>query len=286
MAIHEQNYVRYEGVLEPRRIPAFIAWNGFTTYWSFLRTKLTLLLLCGSPLVALIAVVVEYSTMNTSLGGMITGEGGPSNVGIATFVSAQLFCLALLFLASCCGVISDDLRYRTFQLYFSKPLSKGDYVLGKFGGLMWIGSLVTVIPALAVGGLRLGVYAQTPYLGAIIGKMAVGFGALLFGQVILSLVLMGLSSLTSSTRYVVFAWLGVLIVPTLVGATVFIAAEAPAWGGLIGILSCASLMVDVVLDEKVAEALPVIAPYAVMALWGALGVGLLARRVTRLDGVA
>ena len=286
MGIHEQNYVRYEGELNLQQIPAFIAWNGFATYWSFLRTKLTLLLLSGSPLVALIAVVVEYSTMNTALGTMVAGGGGPSDVGIATFVGAQLSCLSLLLLASCCGVISDDLRYRTFQLYFSKPLGRLDYALGKFGGVMLLGSLVTLVPALVVGGLRLGVYAQTPYLGAILGKMAVGFGALVFGQVVLTLLLMGLSSLTSSTRYVVFAWLGVLIVPTLVGATVFIAAEAPAWGGLIGLLSCAGLMVEVVLDEEVAASLPVVAPYVVMAAWGALGAGLLARRVTTLDGVA
>ena len=65
MAIHEQNYVRYEGELEDRSAAPNIAWTSFRVFLSFTRTKLLLLALWLLPIGGIIAVFIEYSVRNT-----------------------------------------------------------------------------------------------------------------------------------------------------------------------------------------------------------------------------
>ena len=151
MAIHEQNYVRYDGPLRTGRAWATIAWMGLRTYLSFLRTKLTLLLLWLMSLLYAVFIFLEYSLRNSALGNEMTA---PPSSYVSFFLQTQVISVVVLLLASGCGVISEDLRYRTFQLYFSKPLERWEYAVGKFGSLLLLTSLVSVIPAGVLAVLR------------------------------------------------------------------------------------------------------------------------------------
>jgi ABC-type transport system involved in multi-copper enzyme maturation permease subunit len=46
------------------------------------------------------------------------------------------------------GLISDDLRSNALQLYFSRPISRRDYLLGKASVLVFFLSLLTLIPGI------------------------------------------------------------------------------------------------------------------------------------------
>ncbi|MEC9441949.1 MAG: ABC transporter permease subunit [Myxococcota bacterium] len=286
MAIHEQNYVRYEGELVDRGAALNIAWTSFRVFLSFTRTKLLLLALWLLPIGGIIAVFIEYSVRNSQLGAMADAAGSaPGGGPMAVFIQMQIFSLAILYASSGCGVISDDLRYRTFQLYFSKPLEKYEYALGKFGGLFLLGSLVTLLPALFVGGLRLAFYARTDFVGELMLQSLSGLGILTGGTLVMSAMLMGLSSLTAHTRYVVLSWLGVIMVPILLSIIVSIAAEGTDAANLWSMTGNLWLVSQKLLTEDEVT-VPLIAPLAILLGLGGAGVGMLARRIARLEGVA
>lgn len=286
MAIHEQNYVRYEGELEDRSAAPNIAWTSFRVFLSFTRTKLLLLALWLLPIGGIIAVFIEYSVRNSQLGAMADATGSaPGGGSMAVFIQLQIFSLAILYASSGCGVISDDLRYRTFQLYFSKPLEKYEYALGKFSGLFLLGSLVTLIPALLVGGLRVAFYARTDFLGELLAQSGIGLLILTGGTLVMSSMLMGLSSLTAHTRYVVLSWLGVILVPILLSIIVSLAAEGTDAANLWSMTGNLWLISQKFLAKEELS-LPIIAPIGILLGLGAGGAGLLARRISRLEGVA
>ncbi len=286
MAIHEQNYVRYDGDLRQGGAPWTIAWNGLKVFISFTRTKLLLLGLWLAPLAAIIGVFIEYSVRNSQLGAMTeTAAAAPGGTSVAVFIQIQIFSLAILYMSSGCGVISDDLRYKTFQLYFSKPLSKVEYALGKFLSLALLGSLVTLVPALIVGGLRMAFYARTDFAGAIAAQLGLGYAVLTGALIVMSAIIMGLSSMTEHTRYVVLSWIGVLLVPILISLITSIATEGQDASNLWSITGNFWLVSEHLLTEE-EMTVPIIAPLAILTALGGLGLGAVARRVTKLEGVA
>lgn len=60
-----------------------------------------------------------------------------------------LFMMIMILVFSGAGLISDDLRYNSLQLYFSRPLRKIDYFFGKASILIFFLLLITLIPGLA-----------------------------------------------------------------------------------------------------------------------------------------
>lgn len=286
MTIHEQNYVRYEGQLLEGRAPLTIAWTSFRVMLGFTRTKLILLVLWLMPLGSIFGVFLEYSVRNSQLGSLANAEGvAPGGEPVAFFIQLSLFSLAILFMASGCGVIADDLRYRTFQLYFSKPMTKFEYGLGKFLGLFLLGSTITLIPGALVSILRMAFYARTDFALEIAQQMGIGYVILTLATAISSSVVLGLSSLTSHTRYVVLAWLGVLLVPILLGLIVSIAAEGTDTANLWSMTGNVWLVSKSLLtDEELT--IPTIVPITILLGIGGAGLGALARRVHKLEGVA
>lgn len=220
MAIHEQNYVSYDGPLEERG-----GWWIFTKTtlglaWSFKRTKFLLFLLWIPVLITLALVFIEYGVRENmpSLKALTGGDEGLGTGPLNFILQMQFFSAALLMMVSGCGVIAEDLRYRTFQLYFSRPVERWEYILGKFLGLFSLCALVTVVPSLLIGGLRAAYFARTDLAGPMLEQTAVGIGVSTLIAVVISSVVLGLSSLTRRTGYVVLGWIGVLFVPMMIAA--------------------------------------------------------------------
>ena len=148
-----------------------------------------------------------------------------------------------------------------------------------------LGSLVTVIPALLVGGLRVAFYARTDFLGELLAQSGIGLLILTGGTLVMSSMLMGLSSLTAHTRYVVLSWLGVILVPILLSIIVSLAAEGTDAANLWSMTGNLWLVSQKFLAKEELS-LPIIAPIGILLGLGAGGAGLLARRISRLEGVA
>jgi len=281
MAIYEENYVSYDGPLREGRTWWVIATNSLSQIIGFLRTKLIVLALWIPPILAIVASVAEYAFRARSGGP----SGSPSPMATTLFLQMQIYSLALLFMASGCGVVSHDLRHQTFQLYFSKPLEKWEYGLGKFLSLVLLGSLVTVGPAIAVGAIRLALFSQMGFAAEVAGHVGAGLGLSLLATLLLSAIVVGLSSLTARTGYVVLAWIGVLLVPWIVGIIVGISTNNPHVAGLMSVQGNLSLVGNLTVAGQSLQ-VPAWAPFVLLTLIGGAGIGALSWRIKNLEGIA
>lgn len=293
MAIHEQNYVRYDGPVHDRGAWWVIASTGLRTYLSFLRTKLVLLLLWLLPLLWGVFVFLEYTLRGAGLTGDVAV---PSSSYVSFFLQVQVLSVFVLLLASGCGVVSEDLRYRTFQLYFSKPIHRRDYAIGKYMSLVLLTSLVSIVPALLLTALRGALFLRTDVFKPVLTQMAIGSGLSLLYAAILCAVVAGISSLTRSQGTVVLSFLGVVVVPQILSLIVAIAS-----GGAEGVTDWVTgtaspahlwsltgnmlIVSQWLLNGEIFDGHAWVAP-VVLVLVTAAGLGALSYRISRLEGVA
>lgn len=67
-----------------------------------------------------------------------------------TYLTQSFMLFIMLMIVIFCGasLISDDLKHNSLQLYFSRPLRKKDYFLGKIAVIVFFLFIITLIPAL------------------------------------------------------------------------------------------------------------------------------------------
>ena len=108
-------------------------------------------------------------------------------------------------------LISQDIRSRAFLLYFSNPITPGEYILGKLTTVWVYLALISTLPAVAL--YLLGVLLS-PQLDVIQATWDLPFRILAASAVLMiptaSLALC-LSSLTQESRYAGFGWFAIWI---------------------------------------------------------------------------
>jgi len=116
------------------------------------------------------------------------------------------------------SLISQDLRFNAMPLYFSRPIRRIDYFIGKLGIIGYFLGLVLIVPSLVayllgmLFSLDLSIIPDTfPLLLACIG-----YGLLM--TLSAGLLILALSSLSRSSRYVGLFWLGIWFVTSIVGS--------------------------------------------------------------------
>ena len=116
------------------------------------------------------------------------------------------------------SLISQDLRFNAMPLYFSRPIRRIDYFMGKLGIIGYFLGLVLVVPsviAYVLGllfSLDISIIPDTfPLLLA-----SIGYGLLM--TLSAGLLILALSSLSRSSRYVGLFWLGIWFVTSIVGS--------------------------------------------------------------------
>jgi len=108
-------------------------------------------------------------------------------------------------------LISQDIRSRAFLLYFSRPLTRGEYLLGKMATLWAYLALITTVPALTQ--YAIGV-VLSPNLGVIAATWDIPFRILAASVVLMlptSALALCFSSLTQESRNAAFAWFAIWI---------------------------------------------------------------------------
>ncbi len=112
-------------------------------------------------------------------------------------------------------LISQDVRSRAFLLYFSRPLTKIQYILGKAATIILYLSMITLFPALLL--FFVGVLLS-PDLSVLSATWDLPIRICLVSAIIIipstSLALM-LSSLTSESRFASFGWFAIWIFGSL-----------------------------------------------------------------------
>jgi ABC-2 type transport system permease protein len=257
MPIFDQGYQHWKGPLSGH------AWRWFAVARQGVRIQLKgriirlLLLTAWLPAIALVAILALWGLAeqgNTTVLGLLGAIFGPTimadpracratiwTLSYTFFFRTEMFCIMALVVVAGPNLISADLRFNALPLYFSRPLGRLDYFLGKLGVIAALVAAVAVVPAVlayvlgACFSLDLSVVADTWHLlvASVIYGLAIVLSA---GTLILAL-----SSLSRRSLYVGIAWLGLW----LIGSTL-----ATALGGLERGLLFRSLLEEEVAKEN------------------------------------
>ncbi len=122
-----------------------------------------------------------------------------------------LFMMVMLLVFAGSGLVADDLKHNALQLYFSRPLGKKDYLLGKAAVVFFFILVLTLVPGLLfvifklifAGSFRF--LAEYPWLLLSI----VGYSALL--TLFFASYTLLLSALSKNRRYVTILIFGVYL---------------------------------------------------------------------------
>jgi len=134
-----------------------------------------------------------------------------SHLLLALFRYPQAWLMILVVGIAAPPLISYDVRSRAFLIYFSRPISRVEYVLGKLGTVSFFVAMISALPAMILYFLgvllspSLGVMAETWDLPLRI------FAASLVLILPTTSVALMLSSLTGESRYAGFAWFAIWI---------------------------------------------------------------------------
>jgi ABC-2 type transport system permease protein len=134
-----------------------------------------------------------------------------------TAYAVNLQLAVLIYVASVApATVSRDLRYRTVTLYFSRPLSRFDYVAARFAAMASAVFLLIALPlTVLLGGALL---ARLPVGHQVTGYLQGLAGAALFAVVLTAIGLL-IASVTPRRGFGVAAVVAVLLVAVAVGGT-------------------------------------------------------------------
>lgn len=183
------------------------------------------------PLLLLAATVVPALVI-----GVVTSLTGATKLPLPyTAYAIQLQLAVAIFVATVAPTtVSRDLRYRTVTLYFSRPLSRLDYVTARFGAMASAVFLLLALPLLVLlGGALL---AKLPVADQLTGFLQGIVGAALFAVVLTAIGLL-IASVTPRRGFGVAAVVAVQLVLIGIGATLSNVAQNQSHGTAAGYLA-------------------------------------------------
>ncbi len=165
MPIFDQGYQHWKGALSGH------AWRWLAISRHGLRTQLKgryvrlLLILAWMPALVLVTVLAmwglfEQGALGAELAAHAQGPRGITDdphafrqaiwtLAYSFFFKTELYFIMLLVTLAGPNLISLDLRFNALPLYFSRPLTRLDYFLGKLGVIAALVAAVAVLPAAA-----------------------------------------------------------------------------------------------------------------------------------------
>jgi len=127
------------------------------------------------------------------------------------FLWWELWFSMLLVLLVGPNLISQDLRYNALPLYFSRPLRRIDYFVGKLGVIVALLSAVIIVPSLVAYAMGL---LFSLDITIIRDTSRILLASIIYGLVIAlsaGMLMLALSSLSRNSRYVALFWMGICI---------------------------------------------------------------------------
>lgn len=204
MPIHDQGYRRYAGVRsQAGRAWCVIAKAGIRTLLSK-RAFIGLLMLSWVPF--LVRAVQLYAATNLPQAQFLA----PDARLFRSFLEQQEVFLFFITVYAGSGLIANDRRANALQIYLSKPLTRLEYIFGKFAILLALLLLVTWVPAILLLVVQVmfagnfSFFVQHLYLLPAITIFS------LIQVVAVALAMLALSSLSTSSRYVGILYAGLI----------------------------------------------------------------------------
>jgi ABC-type transport system involved in multi-copper enzyme maturation permease subunit len=204
--IREKGYYHWDGQLIEARFP----------WWPITRTGIRLafkkrgfrFLFAGSflPAIGFLATIYiserleDFRFMVRGSDRLVKVDPGFFNTYLTN--PGVLFLVIMVLVFGCAGLIADDLKHNSLQIYFSRPLQKRDYLLGKMGVVFFFVLVLTFLPGLLLflfklvfsGSFRF--FLEYPWLLPAIA----GYSLLL--TVFFAFYTLLLSALSKNSRYV------------------------------------------------------------------------------------
>ncbi len=158
MAIYKRGYQRYQGPITDRWarfmvLPRF-AWQ------RIFQQRLVVSLIIAAMIWPLLCAIFIYLTNHGELLKGLSGQFKSFVEVNGNFFLAFMYVQAAfaVFLASLTGpgLIAPDLVNNALPLYFSRPLTRLDYALGRLTTLSGLLSLITWVPGLLLFGMQVG----------------------------------------------------------------------------------------------------------------------------------
>ncbi len=214
MPIREKGYYRWDGEFKS----AYVKWlpifgNGIKKVFKKKWSK-TLFALCASSFfVFLVAVYVATKPELRMLSELVRQIQTDALLLHTYYTNGFLiFMLMMLSLFAGADLISADLKFNSFTLYLSRPISRLDYAMGKFSTVLSYLLLFSLVPGLLL------ILAKIIFSGSFSVPLSVLLAAVIFPVVVslfmASLILM-LSSLSANTRFVSIVFIAVYVVSNM-----------------------------------------------------------------------
>jgi len=205
--VREKGYSHWDGDLAERRYP----------WWPITRTGIRLafkkkafrFVFAGAFLPAFAALGGLYvSERLEDFKALVRSERALLNIDpnyFKMFLTSNflLFFIILVLVFAAAGLVSDDLKHNSLQLYFSRPLGKRDYLLGKMSVIAFFVLILTAVPWLVLVAFKL-IFAGSfkffldyPWLPLSI----LGYSVVL--TLFFAFYILLLSALSKNTRYVI-----------------------------------------------------------------------------------
>jgi ABC-type transport system involved in multi-copper enzyme maturation permease subunit len=206
MTIREKGYAHWDGQLRERRLPWVpITWLGIRLAF---KKKAFRFLSFGAVVYALGALgLVFVSERIEDFQNILRGNRQILEVNPAFFMiylsnNTVLFMMLMILVIGGAGLISDDLKHNSLQLYFARPLSKGGYLLGKANVIAFFLLLLTLVPGLLLILFKLLFAGNLSFLAAYpwLPLSVIGYSLFITGFFCAYALLM--SSLSKNRRYV------------------------------------------------------------------------------------
>ncbi len=121
----------------------------------------------------------------------------------------QLFVMIFVVGQVAPPLVSQDVRTKAFLLYFSRPLARLEYVLGKMLVVWFYLALISTVPGLLLYGLAV---LLSPELSVVWSTWDLPLRVLLASVILMvptAAIALALSSLTPETRHATFGWFAV-----------------------------------------------------------------------------
>lgn len=208
MSIKEKGYSHWDGELQKRKLP----WWPITRFGikSTFKKKFFKLFFFTSLIPAIVYLVGVYiSERIEDFRFMIQGAEQINvfqiNPGYfkSYFTNDFLLFMMVMILVFCgAGLISDDIKYNSLQLYFSRPLKKSQYLFGKTSVIFFFLFLVTLVPGFLLFIMKLIFSGSFVFLTSYpwLPLSVIGYSVVVTG--FFSCYTLFLSSLSKNRRYV------------------------------------------------------------------------------------
>jgi ABC-2 type transport system permease protein len=203
MPIHDQSYRHYEGQHEPRGGGWWVIASAGIRAMIGKKAFLGLLLLAWLPF--FVRAVQIYLASNYPQLSVLAA----TRETFHEFLQQQATFVFFITIWVGAGLVANDRRANALQIYLAKPLTRGEYVAGKFLILATFLLMVTWLPAVLLLILQMLFAGNFTFIRTNI-YLFPAITVYSFLQVLLfSFVMLALSSLSKSSRYVAVLYAGV-----------------------------------------------------------------------------